>query len=84
MLYTFPQTGPWILTVASPASVDITLDERGFPMTTLDGGTQLPFDEIPQAMKEARNLIQTLGTTAADHAWKDARKWMEKYFPNWS
>lgn len=62
----------------------ITLDERGLPVTVLEGGVKLAWDEVPAAMKEARDLIQTLGTTAADYAWDRVGRWMEKYFPNWT
>ncbi len=49
----------------------------------LEGGVRLTQEEAGKAMREARNIIMSVGTTGIYEQTRHARDWMRRHYPNW-
>lgn len=48
----------------------------------LKGGTELTPEQAAEALEQAMQIIEAVGTTGIHARVQAAQRWMEKYFPN--
>ena len=54
------------------------------PKIILKGGIELTPAEAADALWEAMQIIEVVGTTGIYSRYRQAEQWMKSYFPNWA
>lgn len=50
----------------------------------LRGGTTVTLEQAKEALDEAMQIIEKVGTTGIEHSHEQATKWMMRYYPQWA